>query len=1046
MTQEESVPIEERIRNDWNRLKSIQESGKDVKKLMSSLKRITDISKKANSEDIESALSKLEEYLSRIEAQMSDKKIIPQTSKPVEDETDQTETTGETEKAQTADVTESTEESESVEEKEKRTEIQETGEAADPEKQKGEIRSELAKAEATQTEIPMEAEIEENGTEPESEKKTDDHDLNDKDRSRNSGKESGSSKSKETEDTAPIAGESEITEEKDEDDDESKARGMVEEIEGFDSEVGVYKGDSTPIRPHIDAMKNAFGKKDMGMFEQYYRITKEWFEKYLVNLISRSNIALVDRIKAHCDHYSSFGKLDRIKNNYPEIEAILNENGSQDLQVLRDIQSTLIESLEGIEKDLVTMTSDIESEIAGIISDLLPKLAIIGDETKRENLEKRMDDIKGMISTDTLKAFELVKEINIEVLKEFSHAEKEKFESILRSIEPMLSKLSDPSLGMEEVSSELIRERDRLIGLLPTDPEASLKGMEDLLGKATIKTAEIEENFTSDIEMTIASVKKDLEELEGAVETAPVMNIIHRASDTLEEGNFIQSRDLVEKAKITLVKIKEKAAIERANSSLDDIMKRRDEMSEMTIDTTPLDGPIEDARKAIEKRDLDEFATHMDTLKGKLSLMKNEELKVEYQKLLIKVMNEIKELKGSGEVDTKPFDDDLAKVKELFLSKELDASVDLERNIISRIRKIKLTRNVKNRLELVERTVQEADGLLVDINKPKQSISQAREMVEKEMIEEALDLLVETQVDIEFRMTSRTFSMIEKEIRDGWKEAKSHSIDLGDIESKIHNAYNLADDDMFKEALEHLYGLRERVVGEVEQIRAKVLLDELADLIKTARSLGLKIATFKASHTKSKVLLEAGDPPGSIDLTERQIEALTERIENRKELQDRLDSLRGKLIGLETKIGKIVEKGLPVNMFEESMKEIHEFIEISEAERAENKFEELDSEMNKILSGKTEEKKKAEKIPAEMPAVHSKIDEERSVDLDPSDAKKKLVELVAIISKEMKERSSHGEEIDTVKRDIQNIQNLVIKKDYISALNIANSTMDRLKA
>jgi len=64
--------------------------------------------------------------------------------------------------------------------------------------------------------------------------------------------------------------------------------------------------------------------------------------------------------------------------------------------------------------------------------------------------------------------------------------------------------------------------------------------------------------------------------------------------------------------------------------------------------------------------------------------------------------------------------------------------------------------------------------------------------------------------------------------------------------------------------------------------------------------------------------------------------------------------------------------------------------------------------------------------------------------MDPAEAKKKLMELVAIISNEMKKRSVNGEEIGSVKGDIKTIQGLVIKKDYISALEIANSCMVRL--
>ncbi len=67
------------------------------------------------------------------------------------------------------------------------------------------------------------------------------------------------------------------------------------------------------------------------------------------------------------------------------------------------------------------------------------------------------------------------------------------------------------------------------------------------------------------------------------------------------------------------------------------------------------------------------------------------------------------------------------------------------------------------------------------------------------------------------------------------------------------------------------------------------------------------------------------------------------------------------------------------------------------------------------------------------PTYVDKMEEE----IDPETAKSKLFSLVGDIRLEMKERSIQGKDTGAIKKDIETIQNLVIKKEYVESYKVA---------
>ena len=817
---------------------------------------------------------------------------------------------------------------------------------------------------------------------------------------------------------------------------------MIMEINGFDQEAGSIGGDTSTILPHIQAMKDAGSSNDRNMFDQYYQISKDWFAKFLVTLYPPAINGMINEIKDLEKSYVDIGKQDRLNDKVPDLGGIMETQGSEDLDILRTTYQDLKSCLEKINTDRISLSDELVSEVKGSIKELKKITAKIIDDEKRGDLENRIGDMVTLSNTDPMRAYSHMSSISRDLQEETSKVEIGKFEKILMSVEPLISRVAEFTEGKDDQHLELIKEKDRLRSLFSTDIQEAMKGMELLLESSAMKAAELEENAVLELEGRIDKLNSDIEQIKDLVDVSPIENILKKASNMVESNVLKNVDTLLDKADDVLVKIKEKKATEEARNSLDGILNTRKELVELSIDVNPLDGPLEVAKNALENGDLLSFEEQLGILKERISSMKKEEKKVEYQKLLITIMNEIRGIKEDG-IDTTPYEKELEKIKESFLARDTDGSVEMERKLLRKLRRMKLSDVLSVRIEKTSATLQEAEGLLIETNKANSMINEAKELMRSDHLEEALDLFTLAQVDLEDRMTKRTFSLVEKEIRRSMEECSEYSIDLENPEDSIHEAYNLADDDMFKEGMEHLYGLRESIANKLMNKKASVYLEELSNLIKQARSLGLKIASFKASHTRAKVLIEAGDLESGLDLVERQLKIIKESISNRKELRSTLDSIRGRLIGFETQIKRMTDSGVEVDDLKETISRITELINNSEADEANTEMQLLGKKIDSRSTG-TRPKEVEPTVTRSFFRESTRADKVEE-EIDPETAKSKLFSLVGDIRLEMKERSIQGKDTGSIKRDIESIQNLVIRKEYVKAYKVARSCLDSIK-
>jgi tetratricopeptide (TPR) repeat protein len=617
---------------------------------------------------------------------------------------------------------------------------------------------------------------------------------------------------------------------------------------------------------------------------------------------------------------------------------------------------------------------------------------------------------------------------------------KNRFEKILLSIEPLIEKVAVVGGSESEEHVALIKEKDDLVTLFSSDIEAAMEGMRSLLDKAALKVADLEEFRTHKLESEMDQLNDKLSEISDEVDASPVIRIMDKCRDLLDENEFSKVEMLLEKAGAAFEKLYNDVLITRARKEMVELEETKERLMSASIDVTPLVDPIENAKKYLESGQLTRFHETTEVIREKIGYLEREEMKVEYQRSLMKIVNSLRSIDDEGK-DTSAYRMKLDEIKETYLTRDLPKCIEMERDLLKEISKERISTILEIRMKASRETLEEAEGLMIETDGARKKFQEAQELMENEDYETALDLYTQGQVELEDKMTARTFSIVEKEIREKWEEGKKYSIDFGDVEGSIRQAYDLAEDDKFKEAMEHLYSFREMMDVKIDNTKAKTLLDELMDLIKKARASGLKIATFKATHTKAKVLFDAGDVNSAIDLLERQIKNINEHILKRRRLQSNLDELRGRLLGVESKVQKMIDMGLTVAVIRQRMASVNELIDTTDVEQAEKELAEIEESINDSIiaaaNKKQEEQKFEEPVEEEKPKVEEKTPSHE-------ESKVQLFSLVSEIRNQMKIKSRKGEETTAIKKDIEVIQNLVIKKEYLEAYQVAKNCLERI--
>jgi hypothetical protein len=516
---------------------------------------------------------------------------------------------------------------------------------------------------------------------------------------------------------------------------------------------------------------------------------------------------------------------------------------------------------------------------------------------------------------------------------------------------------------------------------------------------------------------------------------------------------------LIDKAVLAFGKLKEKRSHEVASARLEEIRSRMEEMMGKGVDITPLNSPVENAAKTLSSDDLEGFEKQMKFIGERMGFLRNEELRLDYQKALINVMNGLNELKERGG-DIEELEKEVEDLKGLYSRRKYEEALGSAQVLQEKITKSKLENVIDERRKQVEQTLAEAEGLLVDVSGPRETIENASGMMEKGDVESALDLLCHAQVELEDLMTQRTFSMVENEILSLEKQCLEFSLDPGDVKGVISSAYALAEDEKYRKAMEVLTNFRESLTKKVSQKKVHAQIDNLGKMIRDGRALGLQVSPFKASLTKARVLLDAGDVSSALELVEGQISELQVLVKERKIIRARLDKLRGNLLAQQGKISRLERSGSTVTEFKERVNRVRGLIDNGNADEAEAELLQMDQDINRLLTRSPEQLKNEmmttimdgkETRPLSIDLMNKNDKAEPSVPLprqelpmDEDRARSELFTLIPKIKVEITRMHSKGFETDEFRKDIEKIQNLVKERKYLDAFSLGKDCYQRM--
>ncbi|MBN1390709.1 MAG: hypothetical protein JXA22_08725 [Candidatus Thermoplasmatota archaeon] len=812
-------------------------------------------------------------------------------------------------------------------------------------------------------------------------------------------------------------------------------------------------GDISPIQPHMDMMKKARAKEDEGVFTSYLGTSRDWMEKYLFSLLKAEIESTTGTINVLMEDFNRVGGSERVHDLGTELSECLEEQKDLDLEGLKGVRSSLILILEKMQEAHKKLTEDLTRDINSSISDVETMIQEISVEVDTSSLREELEEVRGLLFNGQIieakiKSMELVERGDAER----SGKETGKLESLLLSIGPLLLEI-ETSLGSgSRVFQDLKEEEGSIIELARTDPDKALRSMETFLDRVSQEAANIEEEAIKGTRSRISQIRSEAGELVDNIDISPILHILEKADDMVLDGDTEGAERMVEKAEVALTRLKERNGYEIASNRIEEIKEQMSMMEKKGFDITPLEGPLREASGSLEERDLELFEKHLLIVEQRLVHISNEELKVDYQKKLIKIMNHMKELRGEGH-EIGAFETQLEKMKALYLDRKYEEAVKAAQELLEVIGSRRLYKVINQRKQMVEEAIREADGLLVNIISPAEKLEKASRLICSNEHQKALDLLIEAQVELEEKMTRRTFSLIETEIRDLAEKCSTHEMDVGNVEEMISSAYSLADEGNLKEGLDLLNGFRESLSSKAADLKVNEMMEQMTELIRQGRSLGMEVSQYKTILTKANVLMSAGDVEGTNELLSRVIENFSSKVSERRVLRTRLDKLRGNLLAQKGKLSRLERSGMPVASFNERVRRIGAMIDDLDHQNAEKELFKLDREINELLTRSPDQLKKEmvatimdenEPRPSNVDQMAT-FDQSRKEAVSEADrARTELFTLIPKIKVEIMRLHSKGRDTDEYRKDIEKVQNLVIQKQYIKAFELAKDCHNRM--
>jgi hypothetical protein len=338
-----------------------------------------------------------------------------------------------------------------------------------------------------------------------------------------------------------------------------------------------------------------------------------------------------------------------------------------------------------------------------------------------------------------------------------------------------------------------------------------------------------------------------------------------------------------------------------------------------------------------------------------------------------------------------------------------------------------------------------AESLGMEVEPYKNGIKGIRELLENDDLIEADRRSRGIKEDLENELHRRSFQVLEEDIMDLVDECVDAGFDPGDYESTISMAKKLAEDGDQRGSLKVLQDFKDELNSKFADKRAKMMISRMEEMIRRARSMGVEVATYKASLTKARVRLEAGDVKGSIKEVENKMRSLEEKMDSLEYSTDEMDSLRGVLIAQEGRIQILEGRDVEVGYLRDLVAKARESLESGNLAEGRQIIDNIKYSVSKMLSRSVQDQPGKED---EKPEEREEVQEEQAEPLEvipPEKARKELFTLIPRISTGIKEMVSAGEDPSVLRSDLQMIKEMFASKRYIEAYRASKKCIKKLE-
>ena len=829
-----------------------------------------------------------------------------------------------------------------------------------------------------------------------------------------------------------------------------RAREDMTKIHDLLKEVESLEGDASSIQENMVAMADALQAGNGEVFDKQMVSTRTWLLQYLEVLRRSSLENMLAQCEARITILKDFNGEESTEELSTEVSGMRESYSKGSTDSLSSMHQEVSELHARIGEGIFELEGRLRGEIQGMLEKISDGLPERGKDPTSDSIRDEVESVGSLIAAGNIfDAYHKARDTREKADQEKRNQGMKKLERILLSVEPLLSKIGTLFGTDSEVYRSLIDSKNDILQLSESDVDGALKEVEDLLDSAARSAAEAEERQAKQLEESIAKEREKAHEMKESVDIAPVVNILIKAQQMVIDNNLDTAKGLLEKGIAVAERLRERKKKVEAQEKIKELETTVRSLQERSLDTSPMEEPLGEARRFLKEGDFVRLEGSLAQARERLGFLEMEVIKVEYQKILIPLLNELREMRDGG-IDASDKEEAIERVKSLYTTRKYKEALEEAKRVQRSFVEFKLGRAINEQISMTEGFIEEARGLALEMSSFEERLAGVKDRMVDGEIQDALDAVSVLRVEVEDILNARTLSLLEKEIKGLAERCARFSLNIGDIEGALQEARKMASEDRYGEAMEYLQNWRVSLSKKVAVEEAKALLVNLNYKIQDARSLGIETAPYKASLTKSRVLLEAGDMVSCVEEAKEKLSDLEKRIDERRELQGDLDRIRGSLLAQEGKISKLMEKGIEAEDLREKAKNIRGYLDALVMEDAETKLATLDSEITARLRGLGSAGQVRPTVIRPVAAATREpsavgVPAASSYDIDPEAARKELFKLVPRIKQEIIRGHSRGEDTESFKEDLGRIQKLVASRDYLAAYQVSRKCFDRLR-